>query len=263
MNENAADSANMFRVVVFARPDDPEELAEVLHRVLGLHSTDALIHARSAPGALPERLSSDRAEVLVAEVARIGLSAQALPAGEVPEFEHVVALHRATCGDAGLDVQGLHEEQHFVIPWGEIELIAIGQVPQETARHYATGEMSALSAARRTSKPPVDLPLPPGAAAWIVCRNPQRELRIDHKRMNYEYLGKRKTFSATANFRLFIDDVIARTPHAYLTPSTRDFLERGSVSNYSFETAEKLKHDAILHLIIRRRSAAAVTGLRS
>lgn len=260
METQASDSADAYRVVVFARPDDPTELADVLHRVLGIHPTDALVHARAAPGALPDKLTSERAEVLVAEIATLGLSAQVLPAAEVPEFEHVVVVHRATCGEAGLDVQGLHDEQHFVVPWADIELIAIGQVPQEVARHYATGEMAALSAARRTSKPPIDLPLPPGAAAWIVCRTPQRELRIDHKRMNYEYLGKRKTFSATANFRLFVDDVIARTPHAYLTPSTRDFLERGSVSNYSFDSADKLKHDAILHLVIRRRSAAAVRG---
>jgi hypothetical protein len=260
METKAPESSDAYRVVVFARPDDPAELAEVLNRVLGIHPTDALVHARGAPGALPEKLTRERAEVLVAEIAQLGLSAQALPAAEIPEFEHVVAVHRSACSDAGLDVQGLHEEQHFAVPWGDIELIAIGQVPQEIARHYATGEMAALSAARRTSKPPVDLPLPPGAAAWIVCRNPERELRIDHKRMNYEYLGKRKTFSATANFRLFIDDIIARTPHAYLTPSTRDFLERGSVSSYSFDSPEKLKQDAILHLVIRRRSAAAVRG---
>ena len=74
--------------------------------------------------------------------------------------------------------------------------------------------------------------------------------------MNYEYLGKRKTFSATANFRLFLDDVIAGARRAYLTPSTRDYLERGSVTDYSFASPDALKHDAILHLLIRRRAGS-------
>lgn len=255
MNEETPAATDAYRVVVFARPDDPVELADVLHRMLGVHPTDALVHARTAPGVLPETLAGAQAEVLVAEIAQIGLSAQALPASEVPELEDAIVVHRADCGAAGLDVHGLHDGEHFIIPWSDIDLIAIGQVPQELSRHYVTGEMTTLSAARRTSKAPINLPLPPGPAAWILCR--ERVLRIDHKRMNYEYLGKRKTFSATANFRLFVDDIIARAPQAYLTPSTRDFLERGSVSDYSFDSAEKLKHDAILHLIIRRHRATS------
>ena len=80
---------------------------------------------------------------------------------------------------------------------GSIDLISVGQVPQETSRHYPTAEM--VTAARRTSHGPTDMLLTPGPSAWFVCRNPNRELRVDHKRMNYEYLGQRKTFSATAN----------------------------------------------------------------
>jgi hypothetical protein len=116
--------------------------------------------------------------------------------------------------------------------------------------------MAAISAARRTSPGPKDILMTPGPSAWFVCKNPDRELRIDHKRMNYEYLGKRKTFSATANFRLFLDDVIARARQAYLTPSTRDYLEHGSVSDYSFDSPEALKQDAILHILIRRRAGS-------
>lgn len=245
-----------FRVVVYAAPDDPQELGDVLARVLGLHPTDALVQARTAPGPLSDELPRETAERLAAEISQIGVRAEAVPTAEIPEFKNIVVVHHARCLETGLEVLGLNAEEQMLVAWSDVDLISVGQVPQETARHYVTGEMTALSATRRTSSGPRDILMTPGPTAWLICRSPERELRIDHKRMNYEYLGKRKTFSATANFRLFLDDVIARARQAYLTPSTRDYLVHGSVSDYSFATPDALKRDAILHLLIRRRSSS-------
>ncbi len=245
-----------FRVVVYAAPDDLHELAGILSRALGTHATDALVRARTIPGALGDELPRETAERLAAEISQIGVRAEAVPAGEVPEFNNIMVVHHARCLEAGLDVLGLNAQEQMLVPWNDIELISVGQVPQETARHYVTGEMATISAARRTTPGPKDILMTPGPSAWLVCRNPDRQLRIDHKRMNYEYLGKRKTFSATANFRLFLDDVIAKARQAYLTPSTRDYLEHGSVTDYSFASPDALQHDAILHLLIRRRAGS-------
>jgi hypothetical protein len=245
-----------FRVVVYAAPDDLHELAEILGRELGSHSTDALVQARTVPGALGDELSRETAERLAAEISQIGVRAEAVPAGDVPEFNTVTVVHHARCLDSGLEVLGLNAREQMLVPWNDVDLISVGQVPQETARHYVTGEMATISAARRTTPGPKDILMTPGPSAWFVCKNPDRQLRIDHKRMNYEYLGKRKTFSATANFRLFLDDVIAKARQAYLTPSTRDYLEHGSVTDYSFASLEALKHDAILHLMIKRRAGS-------
>jgi hypothetical protein len=256
MDTPAADNSK-FRVVVYAAPDDPQELGEALVRVLGLHATDALVLARTAPGPLGDELPRDAAERLAAEISQIGVRAEAIPAGDVPEFKSVLVVHHARCLDTGLEVLGLNAEEKMLIPWGDIDLISVGQVPQEMARHYVTGEMAAMSAARRTSPGPRDVLMTPGPSAWFVCKNPEQQLRIDHKRMNYEYLGKRKTFSATANFRLFLDDVIARARPADLTPSTRDYLVHGSVTDYSNGSPDDLKHDAILHLLIRQRAGSS------
>jgi hypothetical protein len=252
--DTPADENAKYRVVVYAAPDDAQELADVIARVLGLHPTDALIRARTVPGPLIDELPRGTAERLAGEISQIGVRAEALPAASVPEFNSIVVVHHARCLETGLEVLGVNAQEQMLVPWNDIDLISVGQVPQETARHYVTGEMAAISAARRTSPGPRDILLTPGPSAWFVCKNPDRELRIDHKRMNYEYLGKRKTFSATANFRLFLDDVIARARQAYLTPSTRDYLEHGSVTDYSFDSPDVLKQDAILHILIRRRS---------
>lgn len=245
--------APLYRVAVFSAPDDPHELSQALQTVLGLHSTDAIVQARTLPGALLAELPRETADRLAAEISKIGVRAEAVPAADVPEFLNIVIVHHARSLEDGLDVLGLNAEEKMLIPWDDIELISVGQVPQETARHYVTGEMPTISAPRHTTSGPKETFLPPGPSAWFICKNPERELRIDHKRMNYEYLGTRKTFSATANFRLFLDDVIAHARMAYLTPSTRDYLEHGSVTDYSFDSPEALKHDAILHLMIRRR----------
>lgn len=244
-----------YRVVVYAAPDDLRELGGIIERVLGAHATDALVRAHTVPGALHDELPRETAEQLAAEISQIGVRAEAVPASEVPEFNNITVVHHARLLDTGLEVLGLNAQEQMLVAWNDIDLISVGQVPQEMARHYVTGEMATISAARRTTPGPKDILMTPGPSAWLVCKNPDRQLRIDHKRMNYEYLGRRKTFSATANFRLFLDDVIARARQAYLTPSTRDYLEHGSVTDYSFASPDALKHDAILHLLIRRRSS--------
>src|SRR6266550_3223138 len=100
MDTPAADNSK-FRVVVYAVPDNPQELGEVLVRVLGLHATDALVLARTAPGPLRDDLPRDAAERLAAEISQIGVRAEAVPTGDVPEFKNVVVVHHARCLDTG------------------------------------------------------------------------------------------------------------------------------------------------------------------
>lgn len=251
----AADTTAVHRVAVFAAPDDVHDLSRVLVAVLGMHPTDAAVHARYAPGVLPDRLPAGQAAELAGAIEGIGIRAEAIAAESIPEFEHAEVVHHVRCLDAGLEILEFHGAEECVVPWGEIELVSIGQVPLETSRHYVGAEgASVISAARRTAPGPVDRPLPAGPEAWIIRREPLRGFRIDHKRMNYEYLGTRKSDSATANFRLLIDDIIAQVPETYLPPATRAFLEHGPVTEYSFESQEALKRYTVLHLLVHRQA---------
>src|SRR5205823_3237474 len=107
MDAPAADTPK-FRVVVYAAPDDPQELGEVLARVLGLHVTDALVRARTLPGALADELPRETAERLAGEISQIGVRAEPVPAGDVPEFGNAVVVHHARCLEGGLEVLGLN-----------------------------------------------------------------------------------------------------------------------------------------------------------
>lgn len=248
-----ADTTATHRVAVFAAPDDIHDLSQVLVDVLRMHPTDAALHARFAPGVLPDLLTGEQAAQLAAAINETGLHAAALAAETIPELENAETVHHVRCLDKGLEILELHGAEQCVIPWHEIELLSIGQVSLETSRHYiGTEGAGGILAARRTSPGPVDHQLPAGPEAWIIRREPLRAYRIDHKRMNYEYLGARKSDSATANFHLLIDDIIARVPETYLPPATRAFLEHGPVTDYSFESPEALKRYTVLHLLILR-----------
>jgi hypothetical protein len=246
------------RVVVFAAPDEPEDLGQILERSLGMHATDALVLARTAPGVLAIPLSRAQADEIASGIAAIGVQAAVITIDELPPFDHAVeVLHHVQCLDEGLRIIELHGREATLIPWSGIDLISAGQVPQESARHDISGQTAAVRAARRTGPSPMKTPLSPGPEVWILLRSPARWLRIDHKRMNYEYLGDRKTDSATSNFRLFLDDLVARAREAYVTPATRAFLTHGSVADYSFTTVEDLQRATHLHLLIHRRAGAA------
>lgn len=248
-----------FRVAVFAAPDNLQELGQVLTGVLGTHPTDALIHARHAPGILPDRLSREQSDQLAAAVSKLGLHAESISADEIPELDHGEAVHHVRCVESGLEIVGLDGARDDQVPWDEIELICVGVVPQEMTKHYTTGEMATLSAARRTTHLALELPLPEGPELWIVRRTPFRAYRVDHKRMNYEYLGDRKTDSATVNFRLFLADLLQRAEHSYVTPSTRAYVSHGAERLYQFDSAEHLSRYAQFHVVVHRRAAAELS----
>jgi hypothetical protein len=253
--ESESSDDRCFRVVVFAAPDDPHELADVLTEILGIHHTDAMVHSRLVPGILPDRLSCEKSERLAAAINGMGLHAESVSADEIPDFGHGEPVHHVQCPEEGLDIFGLRGGLDDCVPWGEIELICVGVVPQETTKHYLTNEMTNLSAARRTTHGPLEVSLSDGPELWFIRRNPPHAYRVDHKRMNYEYLGERKTDSATVNFRLFLDDLLRHVPHAYVTPSTRAFLGHGAERLYHFDSADHLQRYTQFHCLAHRRAA--------
>lgn len=217
-----------------------------------MHPTDAMIRAHSAPGILPDQLSDDEAAHWVQAIGELGLHSEAVPAAEVPDFGHGEAVHHARLLEAGLEIIEIHGQEEQVVPWPDVALLSVGQVPQEVSRRYVM-PTTTLTAARRTLPPPVDVPLPSGPELWVVGTNPLRPFRIDHKRLNYEYLGERKTDSATRNFRVFIEELVRHAPGAYLTPATRAYLEHGSLRHYEFDSPAELRRYTVFHVMLWQR----------
>jgi hypothetical protein len=201
-------------------------------------------------------MTRDAAERLAAAISQIGLHAVALAESDVPQLAHAKNINHARCLSSGFEIVGLDGQRTLLIPWDQLDLLSVGLVPFETVRRDIAPEAAIIHSAPRTGPTTIDLSLSNSLEAWIACRTPDCAYRIDSKRMNYEYLGSRKTDSATANFRLFLDDLIARAPGLYLTPSTRAYAEHGSVHDYSFESSQDLMRATILHMLIRRAASA-------
>ncbi len=217
-----------------------------------MHPSDAMYHARQAPGILPDVLPQDVAERIAAAVNDLGLHAEAVPQSAIPGFQHAEAVHHARCLEEGLEIVELHGQQETVVPWSDIDLVSVGQAPQEEERHYIPSDE--VSAARRAAPMDCLVTWLSGPELWLVRRDPLKAFRVDHQRMNYEYLGARKTASSTRNFRVFIGDVLAKAPAAYVTPATRAFVEHGPLRHYEFDSPDQLRQYTVFHLLIRLRA---------
>jgi hypothetical protein len=248
----ASDAATSCHVAVFAAPHNLQELRDVLQSVLGMHPIDAMIQARTAPGILAIPLDRDKAEQLAQATRAIGLPTEVVSDADLESLEHAPVIHHVRCIEGGFDILELHGHEAALVPWDDILLLSVGQVPLETARHSPEAQTTSVKAGRWVGPSSMETPLPPGPEAYIVCRRPFRAFRIDHKRMNYEYLGERKTDSATANFRLFFDDVVSRARQAALTPAARAYLENHSVDEYSFTSPSELQRYTELHLVLHK-----------
>lgn len=245
-----------FRVATLAAADDPAELAAVLVEKLRLHPTDAQIRVRMLPGLLPDRLGETAARDLAETITGLGVMAEALPEGEVPDFEFAEVVHHARCLPEGLQIIEFHGQPESLVPWSDFQLMSIGWVEGlETEWRIPRDQYVVVGSAPKLTQPVVPVRGKSGPEMWLVRANPRRGFRIDHQQMNYEYLGARMVHSATANFRKFVDDIIHVAPQLYLTPATRAFLQTGPLNHYEFASSEDLRRYTVFHLLLRDRLA--------
>lgn len=245
-----------FGVAVYANADDPHELRDLLAEQLSLHPTDAMVLVHATPGILPQEFNRDAAEKLVAAITTLGPRAEAIPVGEIPDFDNGAEVHHARLRDNGFSILEIHGVEETLIPWDEIQLISVGQVPNGVTRHYSNDD-TILTAARRHSKTPRDSPRTPAMMLWIVCRDSARGFHIEEGQMNYEDLGDRKVGSATVNFRLFLEEIVSRATTASPTPATRTFLDHGALRHYQFDSDDELKRYTTFHLLLQNRAGKA------
>lgn len=247
-----ASAANMFRVAVFGHVNDSQDIAELLAHTLGLNTVDARIHTRHIPGLLPDRLDEWRAAGLVEVLFEHGLSAAAFNEHDIPSLDHPQVVHHAACHENGLQVYGLVGVESGLVCWGNLELISVGEIPQEPPHHSSTGHMVVVTSAPHTENEHVESKGIHGPELWLIARRPERVFRIDHRQMNYEYLGSRKTGSATVNFRLLLEDIVAHAAQAWLTPATHAWLKHESQFKFAFHSSEDLCNTTLTHLLMHR-----------
>jgi hypothetical protein len=149
---------------------------------------------------------------------------------------------------------GLDGSRERLESWDALVLISIGYVPLETKHHYEPPRTAIGSAPHHRGASLVTASLA-GPEAWLVCLDDSTETvyRIDHNLMNYEYLATLKSDSASANFRLFAEDMCRRAAGTFQTPATRAFLAGDHLANYCFDSSTELRRETLFYDLLRRR----------
>lgn len=242
----------MYRVAVFSRVGDFDLFTETLISELGLNRIDARIHAAHVPGVLPEELTKQRAEHVAVAVRKLGMSAAAVSQADIPNLDHPIVVHHAACSADGLESFGLSGARSSLIRWPDVEFVSVGNVPLETAHHSSTDPLVVVHSSPHTFDDVSEHVVLNGPECWIIARHPQRIYFLNHNRMNYDYLGHRKSGSATANFGEFLKDVAHLAEDAFLTPATHKYLDHGPVDGYTFSTAEQLKQTSLVQFLLHK-----------
>jgi hypothetical protein len=228
-----------FRVVVFGPPTDREALLRELRRELGLHPVDSRIHVRHLPGILPDRLDREDAERVADAIRRIGGDVAVIPADDWPDLSRAPTVHHVRCTDCGLEVVSQAGTSAELIPWEHLRLISVADVPLDGVRHFVAPRTTVIRVTPRIKDARLETRTVRGAEMWIVCENPFRAFRIDHREMNYEYLGGSLTGSAAVNFEVFLKDIVQHAPHAQLTPVARAYIKRAPAEQWRYVSAEE------------------------
>ena len=250
-------SEDAYRLAIFDHVTDFEELTEAFVSTLRIHPTDARVWARQTPGVLKENLHLADCERVIAALAERKIRSGRIKATEVPVLRHSVMIHRASCEPDGLHIIEAHGDPLTCIPWEQINVVCVGCVPLEKAAHYPSGDWTAVSAGRHYQRPEIATNTPLGIEVYLVCDAPYPSFRLDHAKMNYHYLGDRLVESATANFGLFIRDVIGYARRAFLPESTHAFLEHQHTDKCQFRDHEAFLSYATLQAVAAKLSQSS------
>ena len=247
----SSDTPSSCRVLVLSLPEAPPELTPVLSEHLGLNKIDARIFLHNLPGLLKPTLERSSAEALSTAIHEAGGYAVVVDNESIPDLAHPTLLHHMRCVDAGLEIVGLDGEPEQTLAWSELSLLNIGVLPLEQSHHENTSMAAVHTPHLRDLH--ADIESMRGPEAWLIADNPLRCWVIKQTEMNYEYLGDRKQTSASLNFRLMIDDLIAHAKQIYLAPAARAFTGHGLFRHYAFDSEDELEQNTLFHLLICRR----------
>lgn len=240
------------QVAVFRLPTDHDDLLRELRRELGLNPVDGRIQIHHLPGVLPEHLPRAAAERVATAIRSVGGDAATLSADTRPELNRAPTVHHVRCTACGLEIVSLDGNTQL-IPWDRLRLISVADVPLDGVRHFVAPRTAVIRATPRIKEARLTTRTLRGAEMWIVCEGPFQAFHIDHREMNYEYLGPRLSSSAAVNFRLLLDDLVEHAPHARLTPTTHAFREHASADQCRYASAEDHRK-AVELAVIRERT---------
>ena len=221
--EPTVSSAVKYRLAVAMESVDQEQALPVLKEVLGFNAIDGRNRLRHIPAVWPGEFDQSVARTAAAKLQSLGIETAAVPVDTIPDLRLARTLHRVACVENGLVVISLSGETEQTIPWSHVGLLSIADIVDVHGR--TEGRLP--DGVFRHDPGIADLKSHPedhGLELWILCDPPFEAFRIVADMMNYEYLKERRTSSSADNFQNLICDILQYSGSAFLTPSTRDYL---------------------------------------
>lgn len=244
------------RLAVYGMPDDRSEVTGILCQDLGLNSVEAAIRAREFPCVLQHPVGRAEGERVVAHLHELGLQSELVPADQVPNLHEAHDIHSVSLHDDGLRVYGLWGTEQQSWPWLDLCLVSAGEVVSSDHHSRTLDDSHFTTAGRHTTIDHSTVPDGPRIWIYLQWREPATWLRIDHQRMNYGYLGERKSTSATANLHELLADLHRFGGCAHWTPSARALFERGPLAMYRFDSIPQLERMTVIQSLVARHFAA-------
>ncbi|MEW4489640.1 hypothetical protein AB1L42_16275 [Thalassoglobus sp. JC818] len=234
------ESANHYLVIVQSLPKDRLPLHEILVENLKMHPTDALKKIHDLPGIVAVDLEQGTALKVARDFLSAGCRVTVASDETLPDLEHSPKLHHVRCHPDGFELVGLDGSKFAVLPWTSFAFLSVGMIPfsynENPADRFTTASSPGPSSTTKRASS-----LPKARELWITTHHPDRCFRIEEQEMNYEYLGERKSSSATTNFELLVRDIVKFAPHIALSSSARAYLNHNSILEYSFDSAEEYR----------------------
>jgi hypothetical protein len=247
------------RVVVFGVPDDPEELVQLVAALPGMDRFSANYVVRSLPRIIPYALDRDSAAQAASQIRDLGLTATAIPASEVPALLHAKHVHHLRVSDETLESIETEGEPHSW-PWDAVTAISVGVVPSTAPNHQRPAPAAASGSSHRSWNDGARIPSKHRPEVFLVLNDGQESLRFASDEMNYEYLGERLSTSSSANFKLLVRDLVSHADKAWITPSTRAFLDRGPMRHYEFRSRDDFCHYTEFQALLGRQMTSNRPG---
>ncbi len=240
-----------FRLALLEAPPDHEAASIVLQQSLGLNPIDARIRVRHAPGVFPEVFDKSLAEQAAEKLRSLGAKAAAVPSAAVPRLRGARTVHHVRCLDDGFAIVSVAGEVERVIPWTDLRLLSVADVP--VPRKSFTGVLpdGVLRHVRGIAQTKITDTDEERLEAWLLCEPPFQAYRMDSELMNYEYLGDDRTTFAAHNFREVIRDLQRHAPHLALTPTAHAYVDGSEIGRYRLKSPDAHRDLVLTHWALR------------
>lgn len=236
------------RVVVFAAPHISPDFEAKIAELMQTDVATARYTVRNLPGLIPGQFDRENAAALARFLRDTGVSATAIPSSEVPDLSHAQQTHHVRLTDQSLLLEDLGDPP-LEYPWSDVQFLSIGVTPADG--HHREASSLAMASSRKSWNDGVDIEGRKRPEAFLVVAGNQRDLLLASDEMNYEYLGERISNSSSANFNRLMQDIVQHAPDIWLTPSSRNFMDRGPARHCEFPSRRDLQRYTEFQMLLR------------